>query len=61
LSEYTKTSAKLKSSLDEYTFAILKDSNIATKTELDRAYKDIYNLKKEVRELKKIIKQKEDK
>ena len=61
LSEYTKTSAKLKSSIDEYTFAVLKDSNIATKTELDRAYKDIYNLKKEVRELKKILKQKEDK
>ena len=61
LSEYTKVSAKLKHSLDEYTFTILKNTNIATKTELDRAYKDIYNLKKEIKELKKRLEKKEDK
>jgi class III poly(R)-hydroxyalkanoic acid synthase PhaE subunit len=61
LSEFTKVSAQLKKSLDEYTFQTLKDTNIATKTELDRAYKEIYNLKKELRELKKTLNKKEKK
>ncbi len=61
LSKYSKTSAKLRKSLDKYTYEVLKNSNIATKTELDRAYKDIYILKKEIKTLKKLLENKEGK
>ncbi len=43
--------AKLKSSLDKYTYQVLKETNIATKSELDRAYKEIYQLKKDMKTL----------
>ncbi len=59
LGDYIKGTSNLKKTIDEYVYVILKDTNIATKTELDRAYKDIYELKKELRELKKLIKEKE--
>ncbi len=48
---------KFKKSMDEFTYMILKETNIATKWELDRAYKDLYNLKKEVKSLKREIKE----
>ncbi len=57
LGEYIKGVSNLKKSIDEYVYVILKDTNIATKTELDRAYKEIYELKKELRALKKILKE----
>ena len=57
LKELISAGAKFKKSIDEYYEAILKGTNIATKYELDRAYKEIYALKKAVKELKKQIKQ----
>ena len=62
LGEYIKGTSNLKKTLDEYVYVILKDTNIATKTELDRAYKEIYELKKELREIKKnLVKEGENK
>jgi len=46
---------KFRKSMDEFTYMVLKETNIATKWELDRAYRDIYNLKKEIKNLKKEI------
>jgi seryl-tRNA synthetase len=52
LKNLIKSGAKLRSSLDKYTQQVLKESNIATKHELDRAYKEIYQLKKELKSIK---------
>ena len=53
LKEVINATVKVRKSMDELTYRILKETNIATKWELDRAYKDIYDLKKEVKNLKK--------
>ncbi len=61
LKNLISSGAKLKKSLDKYTFQLLKDSNIATKQELDRASKEIYLLKKELKSIKDSIKELEEK
>ena len=61
LKNLLKTGARLKASIDKYTQQVLKESNIATKYEIDRAYRDIYNLKKEIKALKKKISELEKK
>ncbi|GEM_PF-4063980 len=60
LGELVKAGSKLKLSLDRYTYEVLKDSNIATKTELDRAYKELYIVKQDNQEIRKEIKELKD-
>ncbi len=61
LGNLLKAGTNLKTSIDKYTYQILKESNIATKFELDRAYKEIYTLKKELKNMKNKINELESK
>ncbi len=55
LKEVINATVRFRKSMDEFTFRVLKETNIATKWELDRAYKEIYDLKKEIKKLQKEI------
>ena len=55
LKEVINATVKFRKSMDEFTYRMLKETNIATKWELDRAYKELYDLKKEIKNIKKEI------